>query len=75
MFQIKPSHRVCNPAYLMPVPSQDKLGGLRQEGIRCKNGGDDRGEGADSPDGVASSWIVGASVSVIIPLYHILMSG
>jgi len=23
---------VCKPAYLMPVPSQDKVGGLRQEG-------------------------------------------
>jgi len=26
------SHRVCKPAYLVPVPSQDKLGGLCQEG-------------------------------------------
>jgi len=26
-----PSHRVCKPAYLVPVPSQDKLGGLFQE--------------------------------------------
>ena len=24
----EPSHRVCKPAYLVPVPSQDKLGGL-----------------------------------------------
>jgi len=24
-----PSLQVCNPAYLVPVPSQDKLGGLR----------------------------------------------
>jgi len=23
---------VCKPAYLVPVPSQDKVGGLRQEG-------------------------------------------
>jgi len=29
---IKPSHWVCKPAYMMPVPSQDKLGGLCQEG-------------------------------------------
>ena len=26
-------HRVCKPAYLVPVPSQDKLGGLCQEGM------------------------------------------
>jgi len=26
------SYEVCNPPYLVPVPSQDKLGGLRQEG-------------------------------------------
>jgi len=38
----EPSHQVCKPAYFMPVPSQDKLGGLCQEGIRCKNGGDGR---------------------------------
>jgi len=28
---MQPSHRVCKPAYLVPVPSQDKLGGLYQE--------------------------------------------
>jgi len=28
----KPSHRIHKPAYLVPVPSQDKLGGLCQEG-------------------------------------------
>jgi len=27
-----PGNRVCKPAYLVPVPSQDKLGGLCQEG-------------------------------------------
>jgi len=27
----KPSHWVYKPAYLVPVPSQDKLGGLQQE--------------------------------------------
>jgi len=35
-YQAKPpgkrSHWVCKPAYLVPVPSQDKLGGLQQEG-------------------------------------------
>jgi len=25
-------------AYLVPVPSQDELGGLCQKGMRCKNG-------------------------------------
>jgi len=29
---IEPSHWVCKPAYSVPVPSQDKLGGLWQEG-------------------------------------------
>jgi len=28
----KPSHWVCKPAYLVPLSSQDKLGGLLQEG-------------------------------------------
>jgi len=28
----EPSHRVYNAAYLVPVPSQDKLGHLRWEG-------------------------------------------
>jgi len=28
----KPSHWVCKPACLVTVPSQDKLGGLQQEG-------------------------------------------
>jgi len=27
-----PNHPVCKPAYLVLVPSQDKLGGLCQEG-------------------------------------------
>jgi len=31
-FVINASHGVCKPAYLVPVPSQDKLGGLWQEG-------------------------------------------
>jgi len=29
---IERSHWVCTPAYLVPVPSQNKLGGLQQEG-------------------------------------------
>jgi len=28
----QPRHRVCKPAYLVPVPSQDKVEGLQQEG-------------------------------------------
>jgi len=32
----KPSHRVCKAAYLVPFPSQDKLGGLCQEGHLAK---------------------------------------
>jgi len=35
----EPSHWVCKLAYLVLVSSQDKLGGLRQQGIRRKNGG------------------------------------
>jgi len=29
---IEPSHSVCKPAYLVPVPNQDKVGGLQQDG-------------------------------------------
>jgi len=36
-----------------PVPSQDKLGGLCQEGIQHKNGGDGRDGAPISLDGVA----------------------
>jgi len=31
-YSLMPNHWVCKPAYLVPVPSQDKLGGLYQEG-------------------------------------------
>jgi len=31
-FSVYLSHRVCKPAYLVPVPSQDKLEGLCKEG-------------------------------------------
>jgi len=37
--QLQPSHGVCKPAYLVPVPSQDKLGGLCQKGDPVYNGG------------------------------------
>jgi len=50
--------------YLMPVSSQDKLGGLQQKGHSAKKMGDDRGGVNDSPDGVASRWIIGPSSSV-----------
>jgi len=46
----------------VPIPSQDKLGGLRQEGhLAIKNGEGYRGGGAVSSDGVASIRTVGAS--------------
>jgi len=60
---------VCNPAYLVPVPSQDKLGGLRQEGHPRKIA-DDGGGGIDGPDGVTSSRIVGAVASVTFRTPH-----
>jgi len=50
--------------------SQDKLGRLQPEDILCKNGGDDGGEGADSPDVVPSSRIVGVSASIIFPMHR-----
>jgi len=52
------------------VQSQDKVGGLRQEGTWPKNGGDDGGGSLISPDGVAPSRIVGVSASVYLPLHH-----
>jgi len=36
---IEPSHWVCKPAYLVPVPSLDKVGGLWQEGHPAFSGG------------------------------------
>ena len=55
-----PSHWVCKPA----VPSQDKLGVVAEKAFYVKKG-DDGGGGTDSPDWVASRWIVGTSASVI----------
>jgi len=51
----------------VPVPSQDKLGGLQQKGIWRKNGGGDGGGSLISSDGVAPIQIVGVSASVIFP--------
>jgi len=62
--ECNPNCWVCKPAYLVPIPSQDKLGGLWQ------NGGDDGGGAPISLDGVASSWIVGASAFIIFPLLN-----
>jgi len=62
----KLNHWVCNAAYLVPLPSQYKLGGLLQEGIWSKNDGDD-GDGAPI---VQMEWHVGVSASVIFPLHH-----
>ena len=64
------SLQVCNPAYLVPDLSQDKLGGLRQEGHPAKKWGDDGGGGIDGPDRVASSQIVGALACIIFPMPH-----
>jgi len=55
-------------AYLVPVPSQDKLGRLCKEGILLKNGGDGRGEAPIRLDGWQSIQIVVASACVIFIL-------
>jgi len=55
---LQPRQWVCKPAYLMPVRSQDKLGGLRQEGHPAQKWGDEGGGSLISPDGVAPSRIV-----------------
>jgi len=50
----------------VPVPSQNKLGGLQQKGHSAYKWADDGGGwGPDSLDGVVSRQIVGASASVI----------
>ena len=51
----------------MPVPKQDKLGGLRQEGHPAIKMGVYGGVGAVSSVGVASTRTVGASASIIFP--------
>ena len=51
----------------MPVPSQDKFGGLQQEGHPAYKWGDDGCGSAISPDGVVPSWIVSVPASVIFP--------
>jgi len=51
----------------VPVPSQDKLGGLLQEGHLAIKIGVYEGGGAVSSDGVVSTWTVGASASIIFP--------
>jgi len=66
----KPSLQVCNPAHLVPVSSQDKLGGLQQEGYPALKWGDDGGGGIDGPYVVASSRIVGALASIFFPTLH-----
>ena len=64
-------HWVCKPAYLVPVPSQDKLGRVvARWASGVKMGGWWRTFGCGSlisPDGVAPSHIVGVSASVIFP--------
>jgi len=61
----EPSHWVCKRAYLVRVPSQDKVAGLWQEGHPASKWGDDGGGSPISPDGVAVSRMVGVSASVI----------
>ena len=39
----KQGHWVCKPAYLVPIPSQHKFIGLRQEGNPAQKWVDDRG--------------------------------
>ena len=40
---------------------------MAERAFGVKNGRGDGGGGTDSPDGVASRWIVGESASVIFP--------
>jgi len=63
-------HCVCKSAYLVPVPSQDKLVDCGRKGIRRKNGEDGGGGSINFLHGLASSWIVGASAFVIFPLHQ-----
>ena len=51
----------------LAIPSQDKLGGLQQEGHSAKKLGDGGGGGTVSSDEVASTQTVGASTSIIVP--------
>jgi len=51
----------------VPVPSQDKLGGLQQEWHLAIKMGGYGGVGAVISDGVASTRTVGASASIIFP--------
>jgi len=51
----------------VPVPSQDKLGGLRQEGHLAIKMGGLWWWGRRSLVGVASTWTVGASAFIIFP--------
>ena len=46
---------VCKPAYLVPVRSQEKLGGCVREGIPRKNGGMAEMEAPINLDGVAAN--------------------
>ena len=49
----------------MPVPSQDKVEGLQQEGHPAYKWGNDGGGSLISQDRVVPSWMVGVSASVI----------
>ena len=54
----------------VPVPSQDKLGGLRQKGIRHINGGIDGGGLLIHPNRVAQARMVGVSVSCYLAFHQ-----
>ena len=56
---------VCKPAYLVLVPSQDKGGGLQQEGHPVWKMGDDGGGSLVSPGEVVPTRMVGVFASVI----------
>jgi len=59
-----PDNGYASQHHLVPVPSQDTLADLRQ---KVHSAWGMMGGGTDSPDGVASRWIVHASVSVVFP--------
>ena len=50
---MQPSHGVCKPAYLVPVPSQTNWEGCVRKGIRHENGGTVEVGAPISLDGVA----------------------
>jgi len=60
-------HWVCKPALFGACPKPGQIRRVAAERAFGVKWGDDGGRGSDSPDGVASGWIIGASGSVIFP--------